>query len=313
MFRPLLGVVASLALGAIALLVTAYAFIAGPTMWAEVTGHVHVHSLQQGEFVRHYRVYEPTALQHRPGLVVVLHGSDSDGLQVERNSGFDAQADRLGWIVTYPDGFEDGWEPFGCCHHPGVDDVAFIASIIDQLEAVDRVDPSRVYVTGISRGAMMAYRLGCELAPQLAAIAPVEGNMADARGNVNAVNCRPSHPVSVLAIHGSDDPEIPLEGGRSRLYSEEVTYAPLSAVIDKWRDLDSCMPAPEVSTAGVSTTSSWHCAGGAGVETIIVKGGGHSWPGAIVVNPPWGPDAAVDGSKLIADFFAAHQRAPGAS
>jgi polyhydroxybutyrate depolymerase len=286
----------------------AFGVIVGPTLWAEAAGHVQVSSIQQGQFVRHYRVYRPAAVQGRPGLVIALHGAQGNGLQMERGSGLDAQADRLGWIVSYPDGFEDGWEPFGCCHHPGVDDVAFISSIIDRLTASDGVDPSRVYATGISRGGMMAYRLACELASRLAAIAPVAGNMADSRGNVDAVKCRPSHPVSILAIHGSADPEVPIEGGRSRLYSEEVEYAPLTAVIGKWRELDACTSPALVSASGPSTISNWHCSGGVAIELVMVSGGGHTWPGTLIRNPPWGPDASVDASRLIADFFSANPR-----
>jgi poly(3-hydroxybutyrate) depolymerase len=47
--------------------------------------------------------------------------------------------------------------------------------LIDKLEHDHPVDPKRVYITGISNGAMMAYRLARELSDKIAAIAPVEG------------------------------------------------------------------------------------------------------------------------------------------
>src|SRR5919198_1032740 len=93
-------------------------------------------------------------------VVIDLHGARTNGFLEELATRFDGQADRLGWLVAYPDGFADGWEPYGCCNHAGVNDVAFVSELIGRLESSDSVDPERVYVTGLSRGGMMAYRLG---------------------------------------------------------------------------------------------------------------------------------------------------------
>ncbi|HYW24821.1 MAG TPA: PHB depolymerase family esterase [Terriglobales bacterium] len=304
----LLRLLAALALAMVALLVTLLTVLDGPTAWRQLNGRVALNTLRQGALTRSYRVYRPAALPSRPGLVVVLHGADGSGQQVERQSGFDAQADRLGWIAVYPDGVEDGWEPFGCCHHAGADDVAFIAQVVDGLERSDGVDPGRVYVTGISRGGMMAYRLACELSSRVAAIAPIEGNMADSAGSAGAVPCRPDRPVSVLAIHGSDDLEIPIDGGRSKLNLEEVSYAPLTDVIADWRRLDACGTGDSVTDSGPSTTTEWRCEDASVVETLVIHGGGHTWPGAPLANLPWSPGGMVDASGVVADFFAAHPR-----
>jgi len=310
MFSTVLKLGTALVLGAVMFVSTGVAIILGPTLWRQATGHIQVVALPQGNLTRDFRVYRPSSMQRRPGLVVVLHGADASGLQIERQSGFDAQADRLGWIAAYPNGIADGWEPYGCCHHPGVDDVAFIASIIDYLISNDGVDPDRVYVTGISRGGMMAYRLACDLSSRLAAIAPVAGNMADSAGNVDKVDCRPDRPVSVLAIHGSADPEIPIEGGRSRLAAEEVAYAPLADVIARWRDLDGCATTPLVADQASINRTTWVCRNHSEVTTLVVNGGGHIWPGAPIANAPWAASASLDASRAIADFFAAHKRLP---
>src|SRR5262249_2573557 len=143
------------------------------------SGRIQIGTLQQGPIERRYRLYRPATLGPRPGLVIDLHSARANGFLEELATRLDAHAERLGWLVAYADGVADGWEPYGCCHHPGVDDVAFLADLIAHLESTERVDPARVYVTGLSRGGMMAYRLGCELSSDLAAIAPVAGNMAD--------------------------------------------------------------------------------------------------------------------------------------
>jgi len=278
-----------------------------PAIAAQLTGRTLVETVRVGDVDRTYRVHRPAQLVADPGLVIVLHGVFGSGFQAESSTGFDSQADRLGWIVAYPDGVLDGWDAFGDTpywgRHPGADDVAFIAALIDHLESADHLSPDRVYVAGFSRGAMMTYRLGCELSGRVAAIAPVSGNMATADGSAADVPCRLSAPVSVLAIHGTADGSIPIAGGRG-----DIDYAPMTDVIARWRALDSCGATAAVSTDGPSTTTTWEC-GSATVETRIVNGGAHAWPGAVA--PPYATSVAADAfdaSRLIADFFVAHPR-----
>jgi polyhydroxybutyrate depolymerase len=299
-------------LGAAVTLLTVLAagVVVGPTAATQLSGGTSTGTMRQGAVVRTYRLHRPPAAAARPGLVIVLHGAYGDGYQAEVQSGFDAQADRLSWVAAYPDGVADGWDTFGddpsWGQHPGVDDVAFIAALIDRLEATDRVDPSRVYVTGFSRGAMMSYRIGCELSSRVAAIAPVSGNMATASGSALAVDCRPSRPVSVLTIHGSADPIVPVQGGHT-----DITYAPLSDVALKWRELNGCGDRAAVAVAGPSTTTAWQCAGRSTVITRVVAGGVHAWPGSVAnqVVTPNAPDRSFDATALIADFFVAHPAA----
>jgi polyhydroxybutyrate depolymerase len=178
--------------------------------------------------------------------------------------------------------------------------------VIDRLEATDGIDPDRVYVTGLSRGGMMSYRLGCELSDRIAAIAPVSGNMATAEGSAE-VSCVLARPVSVFAIHGTSDGVIPIKGG-----SVDIVFSPLDDVIARWRSLDRCGNPSIASTDGPSTTETWDCAGGTSVGTRIVSGGWHTWPkvdGALA-SAGGSPDS-FDASRVIADFFVAHPRAAG--
>lgn len=55
----------------------------------------------------------------------------------------------------------------------GVDDVAFVAALIDQLDGELAVDRERVFATGVSNGGMMAYWLAVERSDLVRAIAPV--------------------------------------------------------------------------------------------------------------------------------------------
>jgi polyhydroxybutyrate depolymerase len=290
--------------------VSSGSFIAAfPPASAQLAGRTQVARIRADTVDRTYRIYRPTSEIAKPGLVIVLHGSFGGGFQIESDSGFDTQADRLGWIAAYPDGVADGWDAFGSTDkwgkHPGADDVAFISALIDHFEVTDNVDPNRVYVTGLSRGGMMTYRLGCELSDRIAAIAPVSGNMATASGSAD-VPCAISRPVSVLAIHGTADGTIPIAGGKV-----DITFSPMVDVIGRWRSLDGC---GSMTTAidGPSTTTTWSCAAGSTVSMRVVTGGWHMWPrvsGALA--SAGGTPDSFDASRLIADFFVAHPRVPG--
>lgn len=277
----------------------------GATITAQLNGRTGVQAFPIAGIDRTARVYRPAQVAAKPGLVIVLHGVFGSGFRMEADSNFDVQADRLGWIAAYPDGVLDGWDAFGSTpswgSHPGADDVAFVSALIDTLESTDGVDPDRVYVTGLSRGAMMTYRLGCALSGRVAAIAPVSGNMADSAGTAN-VPCALARPVSVLAIHGTADGTIPIAGG-----FVDIPFSPMADVMAKWRTWDSCGTGTSVSIEGASTTTSWSCADDSTVSQRIVTGGWHTWPRSSGAATPTNPDD-FEASRVIANFFAAHPR-----
>ena len=281
--------------------------VMGPVVLSQLKGRTEASTISVETVARSYRVYRPASLALKPGLVIVLSGVFGSGFQAEVSTGFDAQADRLGWIAAYPDSVLDGWDAFGSTPdwglHPGADDVKFIGALIDRIVAGDGVEPGRVYVTGMSRGGMMTHRIGCELSSRVAAIAPVSGNMATATGSAADVPCNPTRPVSVLAIHGTADGVIPIAGGRV-----DIPFSPLVDVMARWRMADGCGGASSVWTDGPSTTTSWLCPGGTTVAMRVVEGGWHVWPGT--PTGVGGPDA-FDGSRVVADFFAAHARTSG--
>jgi polyhydroxybutyrate depolymerase len=315
--KRILFIIFVVAMTIIVAIVALLGLIFAPTLVAQVQGKVTIETFQQGSITRSYRVYRPSSVNPHPGLVLMLTGAHATGFVQEVGSNFDAQADRLHWIVVYPEPVtqSDGWDAYGCCSHQGADDLAFLSRIIDHLEATDKVDPHRVYVAGISRGGMMAYKVACELSSKIAAIASVAGNMADKGGSVQGVQCHPTHPVSLLAIHGTADREVPVGGGKSLVSQESIAYAPLNDVIGKWLALDACGSHSSVRVSGPLTATTWSCQGGSNVELQLLSGGVHSWPGTLVGLllglyagglPSLGPEASLDASRVIADFFEAH-------
>ena len=170
-------------------------------------------TLRVGDRDRTYLSYRPATLP--PGaavpLVVVLHGAVGTGRQAQRSYGWDAEADRGGFVVAYPDGVNRTWNASpDCCGvaaRDQVDDVGFIELLVAAVSTGAPIDPRRVFVTGISNGALLAYRLACETT-LFAAIGPVAGTMINP--------CPHPAPTSVIHIHGTTDRTIPYGGGPGR-------------------------------------------------------------------------------------------------
>jgi polyhydroxybutyrate depolymerase len=129
---------------------------------------------------RTFRYHLPAAARGSASkpLLIALHGHGSDGRGMAKLTHLDDLADEGGFVVAYPDGYDKQWNDSRGTTVPaqaGVDDVAFISALIDHAGRSFSVDLRRVYVTGMSNGAMMTHRIGCELAAKVAGIAPVAG------------------------------------------------------------------------------------------------------------------------------------------
>ena len=159
-------------------------------------------------------LYRPDGTAERAPLVVMLHGGYGSASQAESTYGWDQQADTAKFLVAYPDGLYRSWNAGTCCGPPaalGVDDVAFVSEVVRSLEAEGAVDADRVYVTGMSNGAMLAYRLACST-DLFAAVAPVAGTILVDCGNAPPIPCCTS-----TALPTRTCPTEAGQGARSRL------------------------------------------------------------------------------------------------
>ncbi len=233
-------------------------------------------------------VVHPTTATTKPALVVMLHGGLGSATQAEKAYGWDDEAARDGFVVAYPNGLHATWNVGNCCgqaQRNNVDDVGFLHALVAQLEKADGVDPKRVYAVGMSNGAMMTYTWACRDPGELAGIGPVAGTLGTA--------CPEPHPITVVAIHGTADEHVPINGGVGPEGRTGVSYKSLTASIAPFLAADGCADSPTVSKAPPLTTSVWTCAGGQSVITRVVDGAGHQWPGK---TPP---------STAIADLLGA--------
>jgi polyhydroxybutyrate depolymerase len=239
---------------------------------------------------RTYRLYIPPSLDPKQlaPLVVHLHGcvSGANGDVEASVTHFDDEATTGGFVVVYPDGLNDCWNAGSCCTN--ADDVTFISRLLDRLINYLPIDQSRVFATGPSGGGFMSYRLACELSTRITAIASVSGAMV-------FDNCHPARPVSILEMHGTDDSNVPYDGGGAPRPTPSV-----AAVIQSWTALDGCVGNPIQSQTGITKTSMWkECKGGTTVRLDTVVGGHHTWFGSTFDPVPGEPDA----NQVVWSFF----------
>lgn len=257
---------------------------------------------------RRYIVHVPPGLDSaKPvALVMVLHGATQSPESAERMSRISGLADKNGFIAVYPSGTSRNsddriptWNAGACCAYAmtnNINDVGFLSALFDQLEQQYPVDPKRIYVTGISNGAMMSYRLACELSDKIAAIAPVEG--------AQDVECKPTNPVSLLIFHGTADHLVPFNGGTTpfQMGSKRKDNS-VAGAISFWLKKDVCSTTPEhAETAEVHTDIYSGCKDGTGVALYVIQGGHHMWPGLSISGNH------VHASEIMWDFFAAHPK-----
>ncbi|MFI5932783.1 alpha/beta hydrolase family esterase [Actinoplanes sp. NPDC051494] len=254
---------------------------------------------------RTYRIYRPvTVPAENAPLVIMLHGPAGTGGQAQQSYGWDHEADRSGFVVAYPDGIGGTWNAGpACCGVAARDDVDDIGFITALAKAVPGTDPSNTFATGISDGAVLAYRLACETSI-FRAIAPVAGTMVD--------KCASPRPTSIIHIHGIKDAVIPYGGGPGRSPST-IDGPAIPDLMRMWRVTDRC-DAPTRTVRGKVTTAVAPCPDARTVELVTIAGAGHQWPGSsrapagerrLDLDPP---STSLNATAVIWDFFLAHSR-----
>ena len=254
------------------------------------TTGVERHTLQVDRWERVYYVYRPKGKPNGPyPVVLVLHGGGGQALGMRR-VGFEPPADDRGFAVLYPEGHNRGWNDGRLGTRierraEGVDDVAFFRALIDRLIADKVADPARIYATGVSNGGFMSYRIGCDLAGRVAALAPVVANMPADRMEL----CRPARPIPVFIINGTKDSLVPWDGGAVAKNSNGGMVVSVDKTLELWRRLDGCEGAPaerllpdkDPDDRTRTTEFVWsRCAAGVEVRLYRVEGGGHGWHGS---------------------------------
>ena len=228
-------------------------------------------------------------------MIFALHGGGGNPGQFAGASGLSAPALAQGYAVIYPAGSGPKrllirglltWNAGYCCGYAsdhGLDDVGFLDAVAADAASRFGLDASRVYVTGISNGAMMAERFASEGATKLKAVAAVAGTMdLDTTPN--------PRPVPLLVIHGTADDHVAYLGGPGAKSREQADFTAVASIIAAWRQVLEAQPTGKLTERqsridraedGMRVLQSdfVDASGAVPLRLLTVEGGGHSWPG----------------------------------
>ncbi len=258
---------------------------------------------------RSYRVYRPKQTEARPALLLNLHGRK--GTAAEQETRLRDLADAAGYILVSPQGVGRSWNAgvgFGEAHAEGVDDVGFIAAILDALKPLD-FDEDRVFATGFSNGARMVHRLGCELSDRITAIAPIAGPISNRQrgGGTAAYQCKPKRTVAVFTFHGGADSCTPLDGGDGADTKANISFG---VSTEEWAHRNLCTSRETHHIGGTECVVQTQCRDGATVVGCTAATAGHVWPGGKkypgwrFCGGQWPADFVLN--DQLRTFFAAH-------
>jgi len=172
-------------------------------------------------------------------LIIGLHGYTAESPYAQSYFQLEKVANKKGILTVYPSGSKDSngylfWNATpACCNFDSstVDDEAYLLSIIDSVSKDYAVDPARIYIIGHSNGGFMAHRMACNQSDRIAAIVSLSGMTYS-----NPKSCKPTSPVSVLQIHGTNDAVISYTGG----YLFSSAYPSARKTIDLWGKINEC-------------------------------------------------------------------------
>lgn len=281
-----------------------------------------IHEGQPRSYLLHV---PPQARFGRPLPVVInFHGGGGAAAQHKAYTGMDRKSDAEGFIAAYPNGSGRRgdrfltWNAGQCCGYAqaqSVDDAGFVAALLDDLGRRTPVDGKRIYATGFSNGAMMAYRLAELLPDRIAAVAPVAGTGAPAG---------PAHgrPVPILHIHSETDNRAHYSGGLGPYNSEtaaRIVHPPVESTAASWAMRNGCASRPRQDapilgrgedTGHTATRIAYDdCREGAEVVLFKLNGPGHVWPGGrrdYLRRMLGTPTAVIDANEELWRFFSRH-------
>ena len=238
-------------------------------------------------------------------LLILLHGYTGSGMVQDLYFGMTAVAEARGIVYAHPDGTVDqGDQQFwnatdACCdfYGSGVDDVAYLSGLVDEIVSKVTIDPKRIYFVGHSNGGFMSYRMACEASDRVAAIVSLAGaNWLD------GADCGATSPVSVAQIHGDMDDTILIGGGMN--INAYPSAAESTAYFAGVNGCDAALASggPDIdlesTLAGDETTVEAYpnCEPGRAVELWTIVGGSHV------------PSLSPTFSDQVVDFLLAHPK-----
>jgi len=265
-----------------------------------------------------YRLYVPAGASAGMPLIVMLHGCTQSPEDFARGTGMNRLADEFGFLVAYPRQTQ-GANPQKCWNWFKPEDQrrdrgepALLAGVTRQVMSDHEIDPTRVYVAGLSAGGAAAAIMAAEYPDLYAAVGIHSGLacgaardlpsalMAMKRGSGSAQPARAKRGfVPVITFHGDRDMTV------HAVNSEEIVSAatmaagvPLHVRVEEGRSGAGCRYRRELSADASGTVL---------IEQWTISGAGHAWAGGDPsgsYTDPRGPQA----SREMVRFFLERKR-----
>jgi poly(hydroxyalkanoate) depolymerase family esterase len=281
-----------------------------------------------------YRLYRPAAAPPTAAghpLLVMLHGCTQDADDFAAGTRMNRLAEENSFLVVYPiqpvgEHPQKCWNWYEPAHQVrGGGEPARIAALVQELIRTEAVDPSRVYIAGVSAGGAMSLTLAAHYPELFAAVGvhsaiavgaasgvqeallamrdgPAEGR-AEADAILAAMGAR-ARVVPLILFHGAAD-QVVAAANAERLESQWaeaavrlVDGAGRATTATSHREIGGRVAHHRVTRFGRQTL----------VESWLVEGLGHAWSGGSndgTYADPAGPDASAEMMR----FFLAHPRA----
>ena len=196
-------------------------------------------------------------------VVFALHGKGGKNTSwVNQLKSFTDSGEFVG---IYPQGHLDSWnlgtEP------SKADDVAFINSIIKELENYNNLNMNKIYAIGTSNGSGMVNKLGIHTS-HFKAIAPVVSQLMESMPIKDNTK-----PLSIFQINGAKDSTIPINGGTA--FGHNFLDALKSAEL--WAINFQCTLPPQKKIMNDKTIYTYSgCNDDKEIKYIRVENGGHN-------------------------------------
>lgn len=252
-----------------------------------VAGTVETVRLRHGGRDRRFHLHVPPHESSHADLplLVVLHGGGGNGEQAREATGLHKFGVRQGFVVAFPDAtgnlskkmltWNSGDTDVNASRNK-IDDVDFLKSVVVNIQKKVAINSDRIFVVGHSNGGMMCHRLAREAADVFDGIAVVAGAMNFTDDGVHG-------PIATLLIHGTNDKDVPFEGGPAGTRGKKRIDASLKSAVDYYVLRNGLVAYPQTDAEdGVEFARYLTGKDKVGVPPVWVvtlKKGGHAWPG----------------------------------
>jgi polyhydroxybutyrate depolymerase len=243
-----------------------------------------------GNATRTYELFRPArqavAGQGVP-LIVVLHETGNTGARIRRTLGLDAIAHREGFAVAYADALNGNWNDgrLGQSQGPqreqrGGDDVGFLSTLVEHLNARGLGSPGDTALVGVDGGGMMVYRFACESRGVFSSYVALLANMpVELRQK-----CQPAERKPMLIVAGTTDNIMPFGGGKLATTTGMVQSA--DTTFQYWGQVNGCAAGDVVTLPDldkndgtrVELIAAQDCFQDADTVYYRIVGGGHQLP-----------------------------------